>query len=156
MARSRMQIGWNRRNYLRMRIDQTGRPGFSTAPARARRAPSGFALPEPSAIDEPEAQPAATAAPSLVPATVSLGGMQQPAPSARSDQEAAQHGGALLDAMAGLQRAMLEGGPDAAATAPRAALARLAHTMPGGADPALRAVLQQIALRAAVELARCE
>jgi hypothetical protein len=69
-----------------------------------------------------------------------------------ADREAAAQGGAMLDALAGLQRALLEGDNVAAG----ATLATLARSLPSAADPALNAVLQSVAVRAAVERARSE
>ena len=71
------------------------------------------------------------------------------------DREARRHGRALLQALAGLQRAALQGDGDQA----RAALATLAETArdePEADDPVLRLILREIAVRAAVELARAE
>ena len=71
------------------------------------------------------------------------------------DREARRHGRALLQALAGLQRAALAGEDGQA----QAALATLANTVrdPHEADdPVLRLILREIAVRAAVELARAE
>ena len=69
------------------------------------------------------------------------------------DRQARRHGRALLDGLAELQRALLGDGEDTAALDQLAAL--VAHS-PDAADPALRATLAAIALRASVELARRE
>jgi hypothetical protein len=132
-----------------MRIDQAGKPMPNAAASRStRRAQSGFALPE-SAETVADEAPEAAAPPSAVP-SVLLAGIEAPGPAPADDAAAARHGGAMLKAMADLQRAMLEGaGDDACRT-----LAKLAQTMPSAADPALNEVLQSVAVRAAVELAR--
>jgi hypothetical protein len=116
------------------------------AAARARAGASGFRLPA------AEAEPAAAeaAAPlAAVTASALLGAEAAPSPAER-DAAARRRGGALLDALAELQRGLLGGG------ARRAALGRLAALAEGesGADPALREILGQISLRARVELAR--
>jgi hypothetical protein len=69
---------------------------------------------------------------------------------AERNDAAARRGGALLAEMAALQGGLLMG------HMPDAALRRLAHLAQGegGADPALREVLDAISLRARVELAR--
>ena len=75
------------------------------------------------------------------------------------DREARRHGRKLLDALAGLQRAALEGDDEHAQAALTAALATLTTTVddPHEADdPVLRLILREIAVRAAVELARAE
>ncbi len=67
------------------------------------------------------------------------------------DREAKRRGRELLDELAGLQRDLLSGLPDAAR------LSRLADLAAGSAeaaDPRLRGVLQAILLRARVEAAR--
>jgi hypothetical protein len=132
-----------------MRIESSGKPVAATATTRARRKESGFTLPDsdaPAATDE-AAEPAAAQSVALV----SLAGLA-PQPDPVADREAAAQGGAMLDALAGLQRALLEGNSAAAG----ASLATLARTLPGATDPALDAVLQSVALRAAVERARSE
>jgi hypothetical protein len=75
------------------------------------------------------------------------------------DREARRHGRKLLDALAGLQRAALDGDDAHARAALTAALASLTSTVddPHEADdPVLRLILREIAVRAAVELARAE
>ena len=71
------------------------------------------------------------------------------------DREARRHGRALLKALAGVQRAALGGNGDQA----QAALATLAETVRDeheADDPVLRLILREIAVRAAVELARAQ
>ncbi len=133
-----------------MRIDPSGKP-VAAAAARARRRDSGFMLPDTqgaSAADE-----GGQAAPTQPVALVSLAELApSPSPDPLADREAAAQGGAMLDALAGLQRALLEGDNVAAG----ATLATLARSLPSAADPALNAVLQSVAVRAAVERARSE
>jgi len=66
------------------------------------------------------------------------------------DREAHRHARALLVALRALQAAMLAGGTGTA----RAALEDLAHADVKADDPTLADTLRQIALRAAIELAR--
>jgi len=131
-----------------MRIDSSGKPVAAAAP-RLRRRESSFMVPETQDASAPDE--AGGAAPTQAVAPVPLAGVAPP-PDHLADREAAAQGGAMLDALAGLQRALLEG-DDAAA---RATLASLARALPSAADPALNAVLQSVALRAAVERARSE
>jgi hypothetical protein len=137
-----------------MRIDPTGTGQVAAGGVRRRR-PSPFALP---AEDEDErggaveamGQPdgaAAVVAPSGPPPTP-----QQPAPLPADRQAATQYGRAVLDALAGLQAAVLGG----AGAGPRERLTELVRGLPRAAEPSLDAVLQAIAQRAAVELARSE
>ena len=72
------------------------------------------------------------------------------ASSAQLNREAAQHGEVMLNTLTKLQLAALgPGGEDA-----RASLADLMGNLKQAADPGLNAVLQGIAARAAVEVAR--
>lgn len=71
------------------------------------------------------------------------------------DREARRHGRALLHALAGLQRATLEG-DDADTHVALAALARTVDDHHEADDPVLCLILREIAVRAAVELARAE
>jgi hypothetical protein len=125
------------------------------APRRAGRLAGGFTVGEPEApgLEVPESQPAAPA-PAL--ADVHLAALQAALPghseasSRQVDQQAGRHGRAMLGALAGLQLAGLGGDTVAA----RRTLADLARALPAGASPGLDAILQAIAQRAAVELAR--
>ena len=69
----------------------------------------------------------------------------------RRDQAARRRGQELLGALAELQRAMLG---SSGVTVSRAAMQALLDGVPVAADPALAGVVQAIALRAQVELAR--
>ena len=69
------------------------------------------------------------------------------------DRRARRHGRALLEGLGELQRALLGDGEDSAALD---RLAALVEHCPEAADPALRATLAAVALRARVELARRE
>jgi hypothetical protein len=71
------------------------------------------------------------------------------------DREARRHGRALLQALAGLQRAALEGDGEHTHAA-LTALARTVEDHHEADDPVLCLILREIAVRAAVELARAE
>jgi hypothetical protein len=105
----------------------------------------------------PELEPPEAAAPAL--AGVSVASLQaalsapvDAAPADAADCTATRHGRAMLGALAGLQAAALGGDTVAA----RRTLADLARALPAGASPGLDTILQAIAQRAAVELARSE
>lgn len=116
------------------------------APARrAGTAGTGFTLPE--AERAPEA-----AAAGSVSATLGLIGLQQDVTDGERDAAAGRRGRAVLEELEGLQLALLAGRIDPGR------LARLAELVEGesGADPALRAILRGISLRARIELARLQ
>ena len=77
--------------------------------------------------------------------------LQEQVADATRDRRARQHGQTLLEALAALQHAVLYGAGEAESLRHLAAL--VADT-PAAFDPALAAILQGIALRARVELAR--
>ena len=81
--------------------------------------------------------------------TLAIEAAPAPHTDAQRSEAAAEHGGAMLDALAGLQLAALA--PDDGQA--RNALAALAQGTQRAADPGLDAVLQAIAARAAVALA---
>lgn len=110
-------------------------------PAGPRRAaPGRFQLPAAAA----EVPPAATIQPSGILA------LQAGWSPADADAAAQRRGQAILKELEGLQHTLLGGAPDPAR------LSRLALLAEGeaGADPVLREILGEIALRARVELAR--
>ncbi|MCX8133183.1 MAG: flagellar assembly protein FliX [Roseococcus sp.] len=114
------------------------------AVARARSGAGGFRLPP------AESSPAeAAGAVASIAAGALLGAGSLPS-AAERDAAAQRRGAALLDALRELQRGLLADG------AARATLGRIAALAEGesGADPALRELLAQIALRARVELLR--
>lgn len=111
--------------------------------AAARRASSGFALPEAERGQESAAAGAITGSLGLI-------GLQQGASDAERDAAAQRRGHAALEELEGLQLALLSGRLDSGR------LARLAQLAEGecGADPVLRSILGAISLRARIELAR--
>jgi Class II flagellar assembly regulator len=111
----------------------------------SRRGPqAGFVLP--SSVSRP-AMGGAVAAPSAG----GLLGLQEQEDGAARDRNARRQGQAVLEALAGVQRDLLAGRLDAAGLE---LLAAGVAAMPQAADPALRSVLNAVALRARVELAR--
>jgi hypothetical protein len=134
-----------------MRIDPAGKPAPSAASSRTRRAQSGFIIPGDADGDALATAPAEAAAPAFGIAPLAGAPAHPPAPLA-DDTQAAQHGDAMLKAMSGVQLALLDGTGDDACRC----LAALAESLPSAADPGLRAVLQSVAVRAAVVLARAE
>lgn len=111
--------------------------------AAARRAGSGFALPEAERGQE-------SAAAGSVTGSLGLIGLQQGWSDAERDDAAHRRGNAVLEELEGLQLALLAGRLDSGR------LSRLAQLAEGesGADPALRDILRAISLRARIELAR--
>ena len=124
-----------------------GAAGMAPAGRAARPARGGFSL------GQAESAASTTATASVAAPTLGLLALQSGQDDAERDAAARRRGDKLLADLAGLQMAMLGG------TADPARLHRLAALADGGeagADPALREVLQAIALRAQVELAKRE
>ncbi len=128
-------------------IGRVGGPGTAAPAAKVRPGKGGFSLggTEASSGAAEARQAAAVAAPGL-----GLLALQSGQGDAERDQAARRRADSLLEELDGLQREMLGGAADPAR------LRRLAALAEGeaGADPALRDVVQAIALRAAVEAAR--
>jgi hypothetical protein len=127
-------------------IDGLGRvlPSVVAAERRVAR-DGGFSL--------PGAAPANTVGLSGA-AEVSLGDMlilQEVEDDAARDRAARRHGRAMLAELQALQRALLADAPD---PAPLRRLAALAADMPLAADQRLREALEDVSVRAWVELAR--
>ncbi len=126
--------------------------GQPAAATRLRRTagPSGFRL-----LDDADLQTAAPAA-TTAPAPVGLHtllALQEAEADAAQDRAAQRHAGSMLDELSLVQRAVLQGDPIGTS----AALARLADAArhgPAAIDPRLAAVVQAIAMRAAIEAAR--
>jgi hypothetical protein len=131
------------------RISGTG----AAAASSSRQAGAAFQVAEETSAAE---APAAEIAPLPDIAPVSLGAMLAAEALDRGparDRAARRHGQAVLAGLTTLQRALLEdAGQDAAASLHR--LAALITDMPQADDPQLAALLDTIALRARVELAR--
>lgn len=111
-------------------------------PARRNASPSAFSMPGGEGVAAGEVTQARP--------PEAIGAAAAREDGAARDAEAERRAVAMLDALARLQLARLDGQADAAA------LERLAVEAEGeaGADPALAAVMAGIALRARVELAR--
>lgn len=121
------------------------------APGRAGQAGrTGFSLGQVLASQAGSAQEAAAAA---GPIGVGLGllALQANPGSAERDAAARRRADSLLQDLAGLQAELLGSAPDPERLA---RLARLAESGESGADPALREVVEAIALRAQIELVR--
>lgn len=125
----------------------------SSSGQRPVRSASGFAMPQTSgAAPAASAQPsAATSSVADVSALMALQGVET---ATERRRRAVRRGGALLDRLDELKIAMLSG------EAGEAALERLGRTLreerPKDADANLTGLLEQIDLRAAVELAKAE
>lgn len=119
----------------------TGGPAATARPARP--AAAGFRLP---AAGAEAAPPAGRAEAIGLPGMLLL--QEQPD---TADRQARRRGQDILAALAELQRALLgDGAVDAAR------LTALVANLPQAADPALRAAVQAIALRARIEVAHIE
>lgn len=110
-------------------------------------------LPESGGFRLPRADSAATAgvAGTAAIGTPSMLSLQEMPDPHLADREARRRGQDILAALAALQRALLCAGPIDADT-----LARLAQDVPQASDPALRAAVAALVLRARIEAARLE
>lgn len=132
-------------------VDRLGGPQRNAAVGRERlaRAPGArFALPEAAPAPVQTGSLAATAPASLVGAMVAL---QEAELRAARDRAARRHGETMLDELKALQVRLLGGG---AAPDLLGRLATLAEMLPDAVDPKLAALVQAVALRAEIELAR--
>ena len=130
-----------------MRIDQLGKP-VPQAASRTRRRQDGFVVSEDTAPQDSAPPTPLVAATDI--ASVASAAHLQAASSAQLDREAAQQGSDMLDTLTKLQLAALGSADEGA----RSRLADLAGSLKQASDPGLNAVLQAIAARAAVEVAR--
>jgi hypothetical protein len=131
-----------------MQVDRIGPGGTPSAPRKLAKA-AGF-----SELLGEAAQGAAQAsdtAAAEAPAAARIGLMtyEEARDRVLADRQARRHGRAMLQALGAMQLSLLDGG-DAAVQA----LAELAAQVPEADDPVLRLILQEIGVRAAVELAR--
>ncbi len=127
-------------------VGRVASPAVPSGGARRAAGSSSFAV-APGATD-------AAAGPAAASATAALDGMlllQQMEDGPTRDRQARRHGRAMLEGLAELQRALLDGSLDPA-TMER--LAALVEQCPEAAEPGLRAAINGIALRVRVELAR--
>ncbi len=132
----------------------TGPAGSSpSSGARPARATGGFAMPQASAV-APAAPAAAAPATSSVSNLSALMALQGVETATERRRRAVRRGGTLLDRLDELKIALLSG------EAGDGALDRLARSLreerPSDPDAALSGLLEQIDLRAAVELAKAE
>jgi hypothetical protein len=135
-----------------MKVTGTTGPGAPTG-GKAARPAAGFSLGQ-SASTSAAAAPSASAAPSTVAdvsALMALQGVEGPLEKRR---RAVKRGAGLLDRLDEMKMALLSGEAD------EATLDRLARTLreerPDDGDSELNALLDQIDLRASVELAKAE
>lgn len=129
-------------------VSPLGQPASAALRPRGKAGPGGFRL-----LNEADA-PASAAVGG--PAPVGLHGLlalQEAEADAVQDRAARRHAGAMLDDLSSVQRALLGGDPEET-TAALSRLADAARRSPTAADPRLGAVVQAIAMRAAVEAAR--
>ena len=131
-------------------VSPLGQPASATLRPRGKAGPGGIRPLDGADAHAPAAAAAAAAAP------VGLHGLlavQEAEADAVQDRAARRHAGAMLDDLSSMQRALLGGDPDGT-TAALSRLADAARRGPAAADPRLGAVVQAIAMRAAVEAAR--
>lgn len=119
--------------------------GLASRPVQSR-SKAGFSVPE-----KPEAT-SGSAPLSRVSADPLLF-LQEVEPPEERDARSRRHGGALLDLLSSLQRALLDGGDGEAVMQ---SLSALAGRTPVAANSSLQAAIEAISLRAHVELARSE
>jgi len=130
-------------------IDPVRTTPAATPGQRIAGTPGGPGFPAP-ADPAPQAAPAAAALTAPV-ALESLLALQQVDSATEQDRAAHRRGQALLAALGRLQRLLLgDGDPAAVLDEIRA----LADNVPAAADPALGAAIDQVVLRARIELAR--
>jgi hypothetical protein len=133
-----------------MQVERVGPGGTPIAPRKGAKA-AGFSQ----LLETPEqgdVAPAGEAAPAEAPVAARVGGLmtyEEARDRVLADRQARRHGRAMLQALGAMQLSLLAGG-DAAVQA----LADLAAQVPEADDPVLRLLLQEIGVRAAVELAR--
>ena len=127
-------------------VGRVSGPAVPSAGSRRVAASGGFSV--------APSETASLAGPAAAAAVGSLDGMlllQQVEDGPTRDRQARRHGRAMLDGLAALQRALLDGELDPAMLE---RLAALAEHCPEASDPALRATLAAVSLRVQVELAR--
>ncbi|HEY2032317.1 MAG TPA: flagellar assembly protein FliX [Rhizomicrobium sp.] len=136
-----------------MEIKSTGRVGSTSvrrAASSASPSDSGFKVSD--AVEQPRAQ--TVAAPGAIASVESILTLQGIDDSTSGRSRGLQHGERLLDMLDEVRDGLLAGG------IPRATLNRLATAVSkrqeGFADPKLQSVLDEIELRARVELAKLE
>jgi hypothetical protein len=129
-------------------MTRVGGIGGAATPARqAARPGGGFALP-----DAPGGRAAAAVAAA---SSASLLALQEgPGADQGAEERARRRGRAALDLLREVQIDLLCGGDTPACLARLASLAKAAEADASPADPGLRAVLAEVALRVRVELAR--
>ena len=136
-----------------MKVTGPTGPSTTSTSSRTARAGGGFALPSTGGAAAPSQAAATSAAAGVanVSALMALQGVEGPLERRR---RAIRRGGGLLDRLDELKLALLSGEPD------EGVMDRLGRVMreerPQNDDPGLSALLDQIDLRAAVEMAKAE
>lgn len=133
-----------------MRIDRL-RPAPAAATSRPARAGGQFT----ELLDSPQATESPVNVMPASPLTLKMT-YEAACDAVSADREARRHGRALLRALGAVQLALLVPHNEDESGEARAQLARLAATAPSADDPALRLILREIAVRAAIELARLD
>lgn len=133
-----------------MRIDRL-RPGEAAATSRPARAAGQFT----ELLDLPQAAKSPVNVMPASPLTLKMT-YEAACDAMSADREARRHGRALLRALGAVQLALLGPANEAEGGEARAQLARLAAAAPPADDPALCVILREIAVRAAIELARLD
>ena len=130
------------------RVGGIGGPDPARIPASPGAARGGFSV----SLPPPEAGGAARAAAAMPPSALGcMLALQEGGGESVGDRQARRRGQALLRALSCLQRSLLRGGDDVESLQD---LTGLAADLPEASSPALRGILDQIVLRARVELAR--
>lgn len=136
-----------------MKVTGPTGPTSSSSSSRAGKSAGGFALPSTgsAAAAGPAAQTAAASGVTGMSALMALQGVED---ATERRRRAIRRGGGLLDRLDELKLALLSGESGAAALEKLSRAVR--EDRPTDAEPALSALLDQIDLRAAVELAKVE
>lgn len=130
-------------------VSPLGQPASAALRPRGKAGPGGFRL-----LDGADAHAPTAAAAAAAPVGLhGLLALQEAEADAVQDREARRHAGSMLDDLSSMQRALLGGDPEGT-TAALSRLSDAARRGPAAADPRLGAVVQAIAMRAAVEAAR--
>lgn len=136
-----------------MKVTGPTGPTSSSSSSRAGKSASGFALPSTGAAASagPAAQTASTSGVADISALMALQGVED---ATERRRRAIRRGGGLLDRLDELKLALLSG--ESGAPALEKLSRAVQEDRPVDAEPGLAAVLDQIDLRAAVELAKIE
>jgi hypothetical protein len=129
-------------------ISGVGRPTVAASAARGGSRSAAFAMASSQVDSSSAASSAVAASPVALDAMLAL---QEAGSQTVQDRQARRHGFAILQALAALQRELLDGDNDAAAIEQ---LSVLATSCPVATSASLASTIQAVVLRARVELAR--